>query len=467
MELDAVMLARIQFAFTVAFHIIFPTFTIGLSAFIATLLVMWRRTGDEAYRALARFWTRIFAVSFAMGVVSGIVLSYQFGTNWSQFSVVVGNVVGPLIGYEVLTAFFLEATFLGIMLFGWNRVPPWLHVTSAVLVAVGTLMSAFWILSANSWMQFPAGHTVVDGIAYPADWLTVIFNPTFPWRLVHMVTAAYLTTSFVVLAVGARYFLAGRHPGHARTMLRMGVGMAVVLAPAQLLIGDESGLDVAKYQPVKLAAIEAHWENDGPVPFVVFAIPNEAEERNDFQIAIPHGGSLLITRTLDGQFPALKEFAEEDRPPLILPFFAFRIMVGIGLAMIGLSYWGAWLWARGRLEVSPWFLRLASLSWPFGFIAILSGWTVAEVGRQPWLATGILRTADSASPVPAAAVATTLVLFLIVYGIVFAAGILYMNRLINRGPEEGLPVDGVPSRPISAAGAAGKRLFGKEGERHA
>ncbi|MEX2319044.1 MAG: cytochrome ubiquinol oxidase subunit I, partial [Bauldia sp.] len=262
MELDAVMLARIQFAFTVAFHIIFPTFTIGLSAFIATLLVMWRRTGNEAYRALARFWTRIFAVSFAMGVVSGIVLSYQFGTNWSEFSVVVGNVVGPLIGYEVLTAFFLEATFLGIMLFGWNRVPPWLHVTSAVLVAVGTLTSAFWILSANSWMQFPAGHYIEDGIAYPADWLTVIFNPTFGWRLLHMVTAAYLTTSFVVLAVGARYVIAGRHPEHARTMLRMGIGMAVVLAPAQLLIGDESGLDVAKYQPVKLAAIEAHWEND-------------------------------------------------------------------------------------------------------------------------------------------------------------------------------------------------------------
>ena len=468
MELDAVMLARIQFAFTVAFHIIFPAFTIGLSAFIATLLVIWRRTGNETYRTLARFWTRIFAVSFAMGVVSGIVLSYQFGTNWSEFSVVVGNVVGPLIGYEVLTAFFLEATFLGIMLFGWNRVPPWLHVLSAILVAVGTLTSAFWILSANSWMQFPAGHFVEDGIAYPADWLAVIFNPTFPWRLIHMVTAAYLTTSFVVLAVGARYVVAGRFPEYARIMLTMGIGMAAVLAPLQLFIGDQHGLDVAKYQPVKLAAIEAHWRSEGPVPFVVFAIPNEAEERNDFEVAIPNAGSLLITHSLDGTFPGLSEFPVEDRPPLILPFFAFRIMVAIGLAMIGLALWGAWLVWRGRLQSSPLFMRLAALSWPFGFIAILSGWTVAEVGRQPWLATGILRTVDAASPVPAAAVATTLLLFLIVYTIVFAAGIAYINRLINAGPAvEPAPVEGVPNRPISAAAEAGRQVIGGEGGNHA
>ncbi|MCR4281558.1 MAG: cytochrome ubiquinol oxidase subunit I, partial [Bauldia sp.] len=367
-----------------------------------------------------------------------------------------------------LTAFFLEATFLGIMLFGWNRVPPWLHVLSAVLVAIGTVTSAFWIISANSWMQYPAGHFVRDGIAYPADWIAAIFNPTFGWRLVHMVTAAYLTTAFVVLAVGARYFLAGRHPEHARTMLKMGIGMAAVLAPLQLLIGDEHGLDVAEYQPVKLAAIEGHWENNGPVPFVVFAIPNEAAERNDFQIAIPYAGSLLITRSLDGSFPALKEFPPEDRPPLLLPFFAFRIMVAIGFAMIGLALWGAWLWWRGRIEMSPAFMRLASLSWPFGFIAILSGWTVAEVGRQPWLAAGILRTADAASPVAAAAVAATLILFVLVYSIVFAAGILYINRLINRGPTgQAVAVEGVPTRPISAAEGAGKQVFGKEGERHA
>ena len=459
MELDAVFLSRIQFAFTVDFHIIFPTFTIGLSAFIATLLVMWRRSGIERYRTLARFWTRIFAVSFAMGVVSGIVLSYQFGTNWSRFSEVVGNVVGPLIGYEVLTAFFLEATFLGVMLFGWRRVPPWLHVVSAILVAVGTLTSAFWIISANSWMQYPAGHVVTDGIAYPADWIAAIFNPTFAWRLIHMVTAAYLTTAFVVLAVGARYLIAGRHGDHALTMLKMGTAMAAVLAPLQLVIGDQHGLDVARYQPAKLAAIEAHWDGAEPAPLVVFALPDAAGERNDYEVSIPNGASLIITHSLDGRFAGLKDFAPQDRPPVAWPFFAFRVMVAIGLLMIALSLWGAWLWWRGRLDASRAFLRLAALSWPAGFIAILAGWTVAEVGRQPWVATGILRTAEAASPVGAGEVAVTLALFVIVYGIVFAAGIYYMNRLINSGPSEGegVEVEGVASRPISAA--EGGRAF--------
>jgi cytochrome d ubiquinol oxidase subunit I len=462
MELDAVLLSRLQFAFTIAFHIIFPTFTIGLSAYIATLLVIWRRTGKEGYRTLARFWTRIFAVSFAMGVVSGIVLSYQFGTNWSRFSLVVGNVVSPLIGYEVLTAFFLEATFLGIMLFGWKRVPPWLHVLSAILVAIGTCTSAFWIISANSWMQVPAGFTLRDGIAYPEDWLKVIFSPTFPVRLVHMVTAAYLTTAFVVLAVGARFLLAGRYLDHARTMLKMGIAMAAVMAPLQLFIGDQHGLQVAEYQPAKLAAMEGHWEDAGPAPLVLFAIPNPATESNDYELSIPHGASLIVTHSLDGRFKGLKDFASADRPTVIFPFFAFRVMVAIGLAMIAMGFWGAWLWWSGRLERSTFFLRIAALSWPFGFIAILSGWTVAETGRQPWIATGILRTLDASSPVPAAAVAVTLGLFLVVYGIVFAAGIVYMNRLINRGPAgEGAPVEGTPNRPITAA--AGAEVMGGEG----
>ena len=462
MELDAVLLSRLQFAFTIAFHIIFPTFTIGLSAYIATLLVIWRRTGQERYRTLARFWTRIFAVSFAMGVVSGIVLSYQFGTNWSRFSVVVGNVVGPLIGYEVLTAFFLEATFLGIMLFGWKRVPPWLHVLSAVLVAIGTVTSAFWIISANSWMQVPAGYVLRDGIAYPEDWLKIVFSPTFPVRLVHMVTAAYLTTAFVVLAVGARFYLGGRHLDHARTMLKMGIAMAAVLAPLQLFIGDRHGLQVAEYQPAKLAAIEGHWEDTGPAPLVLFAIPNPATESNDYELSIPHAASLIVTHSLDGRFKGLRDFLPADRPTVVLPFIAFRIMVGIGLAMIAMAFWGAWLWWSRRLERSTFFLRIAALSWPFGFIAILSGWTVAETGRQPWIATGILRTLDAASPIPAAAVAVTLGLFLVVYGIVFAAGIVYMNRLINRGPAgEGAPVEGTPNRPITAA--AGADVMSEEG----
>ena len=304
MDFDPVLLARVQFAFTITFHIIFPTFTIGLSAYIATLEVMWLRTGRDHYHLIARFWTKIFAVSFAMGVVSGIVLSYQFGTNWSRFSLVVGNVVGPLIGYEVLTAFFLEATFLGVMLFGWNRVPPWLHVFACFAVAVGTAMSAFWILSANSWMQTPAGHVMRDGIAYPVDWLTIVFNPSFPYRLAHMLNAAYLTTAFVVLAVGARYLLAGRHLEQAKTMVRMGVGFAAIVAPLQLIIGDLHGLNTAKYQPIKIAAIEAHWDGTKPGDFHVFAWPDEKTEKNLYALSIPKGGSLIITHDPNGLFPA-------------------------------------------------------------------------------------------------------------------------------------------------------------------
>src|SRR6266478_860299 len=287
--LDPVLLARLQFAFTVTFHIIFPSFTIGLSAFIATLLVRWIATGREHLHRLARFWTKVLAVSFAMGVVSGIVLSYQFGTNWSRFSVVVGNVIAPLIGYEVLTAFFLEATFLGVMLFGWKRVPPWLHVFAAVAVAVGTAMSAFWILSANSWMQTPTGHEVRDGIAYPVDWIAIIFNPSFPYRFAHMLTAAYLTTAFVVLAVGARYLLAKRHEADGRTMVRMAIGMIAVLAPLQLFLGDQHGLNTLKHQPIKVAAMEGHWDGSKPGDFHIFAWPDEKAEENRFALSIPRG----------------------------------------------------------------------------------------------------------------------------------------------------------------------------------
>ena len=282
MDFDPVLLARIQFGFTISFHIIFPSFTIGLAAYIATLLAMWLRTGEDRYQLLARFWTKIFAVSFGMGVVSGIVLSYQFGTNWSRFSVVTGNVIGPAIGYEVLTAFFLEATFLGVLLFGWNRVPPWFSAMAAAIVAIGTAISAFWILSANSWMQTPAGHEVRDGIAYPLDWLAIIFNPSFPYRFAHMLTAAYLTTAFVVLAVGARYLVAGRHEADGRTMVRMAIGMIAVLAPLQLFLGDQHGLNTLKHQPIKIAAMEAHWDGTKPGDFHIFAWPDEKNETNRF-----------------------------------------------------------------------------------------------------------------------------------------------------------------------------------------
>ncbi len=453
MELDAVLLARIQFAFTITFHIIFPSFTIGLAAFIATLLVRWRLTGREHLHRLARFWTKIFAVSFAMGVVSGIVLSYQFGTNWSNFSVVVGNVLGPLLGYEVLTAFFLEATFLGIMLFGWNRVPPNIHVLSAVLVAVGTSLSAFWILAANSWMQTPAGHEVINGIAYPVDWIKIIFNPSFPYRFAHMFTAAYLTTSLVVLAVGARYLVKGRFPEEAKTMMRMGLGMVAILAPLQVLIGDQHGLNTLKHQPAKIAAIESHWDGSEPGALVLFAIPNEKEERNDFEIAIPYGASWILTHSADGLFPGLKEFAPNDRPPVFPVFLSFRLMVGMGVLMLLIGFVGAWLWARGRLFDTRWYLQYVQYAWPLGFIAILAGWYTTEIGRQPWIAHGILRTADAASPVHAGAVLTTLILFVVVYSIVFAMGIYYINRLIEYGPKgtAAATPDGVPSRPLTAA----------------
>ncbi|MDO9384622.1 MAG: cytochrome ubiquinol oxidase subunit I [Hyphomicrobiaceae bacterium] len=464
MDPDAVLLARIQFAFTIAFHIIFPSFTIGLAAFIATLLVRWRLTGREYLRTLARFWTKIFAVSFAMGVVSGIVLSYQFGTNWSQFSVVVGNVLGPLLGYEVLTAFFLEASFLGIMLFGWDRVSPNLHVTSAVLVAVGTSISAFWILAANSWMHTPAGHEIRDGIAYPVDWLKIIFNPSFPYRFSHMFTAAYLTTSLVVLAVGCRYLVKARFVEESKTMIRMGLGMVAVLAPLQAFIGDMHGLNTAQYQPVKVAAMEAHWDGSKPANLVLFAWPNETEERNDFEISAPIPGlaSFIITHSADGLFKGLKDFRPEDRPPVKPVFFAFRTMVAIGLLMIGIGLVGAFLWWRKSLFDTRWYLSTVQYAWPLGFIAILSGWWVTETGRQPWVATGILRTADAVSPVTFGAVLTTLILFVLVYTAVFSMGIYYINRLIEKGPQGALiapePDDkALPNRPLSAAKEANQQ----------
>jgi len=461
-DLDPVMLARLQFAFTVSFHIIFPSFTIGLAAYIATLLVMWLRTGVERYQLLARFWTKIFAVSFGMGVVSGIVLSYQFGTNWSRFSLVVGNAIGPLIGYEVLTAFFLEATFLGVLLFGWSRVPPWLVTLSAVIVAIGTSMSAFWILSANSWMQTPAGHEIRDGIVYPLDWIALIFNPSFPYRLAHMMTAAYLTTAFVVLAVGARYLAAERHEAEGRTMMRMAIGMIAVLAPLQLFLGDQHGLNTLKHQPIKIAAMEAHWDGSKPGDFHIFAWPDEKNEVNRFAISIPRGSSLVLTHDPNGLFPGLKSVPPSERPPVVPVFFAFRIMVGIGLLMIAIGLFGAFLWWRGKLFETRWYLQLVQHGWWLGFIAILCGWITTESGRQPWIAYGILRTADAISPVTAVSVLVTLILFIVVYGIVFAMGIYYINRLIERGPQ-GQAIEaphGAPGSPLSAAGGATREALG-------
>jgi cytochrome d ubiquinol oxidase subunit I len=457
MDLDPVLLARLQFAFTISFHIIFPSFTIGLSAYIATLEVLWVTTDLDRYQRIARFWTRIFAVSFAMGVVSGIVLSYELGTNWSRFSLITSNAIGPLIGYEVLSAFFLEATFLSILLFAGDRVPRWLHVFSAIAVAAGTAISAFWILSANSWMHTPAGFEMRGGVAYPLDWLAIVFNPSFPYRLAHMLNAAYLTTAFVVIAVGARYLLAGKHHEDARTMLRMGIGLAAILAPLQLFIGDQHGLNTLKYQPMKVAAMEAHWDSSKPEDFHIFAWPDAKAETNRYEISIPRGSSLILTHKWDGLYPGLKDVKPEDRPPLLNVFFGFRIMLGIGFFMIAAALSGVWLLWRERLFETRWYLRIVAQCWWMGFVAVIAGWVVTESGRQPWIVQGVLRTADATSPVPGASIATTLALFVLVYGIIFGAGIYYINRLINRGPQ-GDTVDQpgtTISNPLGAAQEGG------------
>ncbi len=450
--MDATLLARMQFGFTIAFHIVFPAFTIGLSAFIATLEILWLSTGTQHYHTLARFWTKIFAVSFAMGVVSGIVMEYQIGTNWSRFAEIIGNTLGPLFSYEVLTAFFLEASFLGIMLFGWNRFPPWLHTLASIIVAFGTALSGFWILSANSWMHTPAGFAIKDGITYPVDWSEIIFNPSFPYRFTHMMIAAYLTTSLVVLATGARYLLGNRFIAEARTMVHMGLGMLAILAPVQAVVGDLHGLNTLEYQPAKIAAIEAHWDGSRPADLVLFAWPDAKGERNLAEVSIPKLGSLIITHDWNGLFPGLRDFKPEDRPPVAPVFFMFRLMVGLGLLMIAIGLTGVFLWWRKRLYGARWFLKPLTYCWPLGFVALLAGWMVTEIGRQPWIAYGVLRTADAVSPVTALSVAISLALFVLVYCVVFSIGIWYISKMIAKGPQL-VPIDpnALPNRPLSAA----------------
>ena len=458
MDLDPVLLARLQFAFSIAFHILFPAFTIGLAAWIVVLEAAWL-AGSEVHGQLSRFWTRIFAVSFGMGVVSGIVMSFQFGTNWSELSDRAGNVLGPLLNYEVLTAFFLEASFLGIMLFGRDRVPRWLHFLAACAVAAGTLISAFWILAANSWMQTPAGYELQGGTFYVTSWWEVVFNPSFPYRLAHMVSAAFLTTAFVVAAVSAWHLLNGRAVPYARIGLSMALWLITVLAPAQLVLGDLHGLNTLEHQPAKVAAMEGHWETRAGAPLVLFALPDQEAATNRYEVAIPRLGSLILTHDPDGTVQGLKEWPPEDRPYVPLVFWAFRLMVGLGLLMIAVAAISVLLRRRGRIYETPWFLKLCIAMGPAGFIALLAGWVTTEVGRQPWVVYGLLRTVDAATPaVTAGAVATSLAAFVIVYGIIFPAGMLYMLRLVREGPEpparpEQPGPPGWPTRPLSAAGA--------------
>jgi cytochrome bd ubiquinol oxidase subunit I len=444
-DLSPLLLARIQFGFTIAFHIIFPAFTIGLASYLAVLEGAWLATKREAFRNLYLFWMKVFALAFGMGVVSGVVMSYQLGTNWSVFSDRTGSVLGPLLGYEVLTAFFLEASFLGIMLFGWRKVGPTLHFVATLFVAVGTLFSAFWILSANSWMQTPQGHTILpDGRFIAVDWIEVIFNPSFPSRFAHMVTAAYLTTAMVVLGAAAYQMLRGRDGAETRIMRRMAIGLIAVLAPLQLLIGHESGKVAHEHQPTKVAAMEGWWET-GRQSTILLGWPDDAAERTHVWLETPKGwGGWVVTGDVNAELKGLKAWPRAERPPTFIPFWAFRVMVGMGLLMITVGLWGALLWARRRLDGARLFHRIALLSGPAGFVAVLAGWMTTEVGRQPYVVFGLLRTADAVSPVPAAPVAGSLLVFMVTYAIVFTAGAVYIGRLLHQGPG---PHEGAPEAP--------------------
>ena len=450
--IDALTLARIQFAFTVSFHILFPAFTIGLASWLAVLEWRWLKTGDRVYAEVYRMWVKIFAVTFGMGVVSGVVLSFQFGTNWSGFADQGGNVLGPLLGYEVLTAFFLEASFLGVMLFGWNRVNPKMHFASTVIVAAGTLISAFWILSANSWMQTPQGFRVgADGLLYPTDWLAVIFNPSFPYRFVHMITSAYLTTAFVVAGIGAYYLWRRRHVQHARVMFGMAMIMAVFVAPVQLVLGDLHGLNTLEHQPAKVAAMEGLWNTQKGAPLVLFGWPDQQEEATRYSLEIPKLSSLILTHELDGEVKGLKEWPKEERPPVAWVFWSFRIMVGIGMLMIATGLLALVLHLRKRLFDTTWFQYWCMALTPAGFVAVLAGWFVTEIGRQPYVVYGLLKTADAASPVSASPIAISLLAFVVVYGFVFGAGSYYILKLIAKGPGSLEPTygdHGIASPPI-------------------
>jgi cytochrome d ubiquinol oxidase subunit I len=452
MEFDALTLARLQFAFTVSFHIIFPAFTIGLASYLAVLEALWLYTGRPAFLAVFNYWKKIFAISFGMGVVSGIVMSYQFGTNWSVFSDKTGPILGPLMGYEVLSAFFLEAGFLGVMLFGQDRVGRGLHMLATAMVAFGTFLSAFWILSANSWMHTPAGYAInTNGQFVPVDWWAIIFNPSFPYRLVHMVLAAYLTTALVVGAVGAWHLLKDRTNAEARLMFSMAMWMAAVVAPVQAVAGDQHGLNSLIHQPAKIAAMEGHWETKKGQPLVLFGWPDMAAEKTHFAIEIPRLGSFILTHDWDGEVKGLKAWPREDRPNATIVFWTFRIMVGLGTLMIALGFWSLWQRFRRRLYESPLLLRAAVAMGPSGFVAVLAGWITTEVGRQPYTVNGLLRTAQSVSPIDAQAVGASLVAFIVVYFLVFGAGTFYILRLMGKPPEPGEP-DIEKGHPTRAAG---------------
>ncbi|HEI9860463.1 TPA: cytochrome ubiquinol oxidase subunit I [Proteus mirabilis] len=434
--LDAFHLARIQFAFTVSFHIIFPAITIGLASFLALLEGLWLKTKEPSYLSLYQFWIKIFAVNFGMGVVSGLVMAYQFGTNWSGFSQFAGSITGPMLTYEVLTAFFLEAGFLGIMLFGWNKVGRKLHFFATCMVALGTLISTFWILSSNSWMQTPQGYTIENGVVVPVDWLQVVFNPSFPYRLLHMSIGAFLASALFIASCAAWLLLKGQNTAPVRKMFSMALWLVLIIAPIQAFVGDAHGLNTLEHQPAKIAAIEGHWDNatKEATPLILFGIPDMAEEKTKYAIEIPYLGSLILTHSLDKQIPALKSFAPEDRPNSSIIFWSFRVMAGLGMLMICLGLLSVILRKKKRLYHSPLFLRFALLMGPTGLIAILAGWFTTEIGRQPWVVYGLQRTKDAVSAHGDIQMSLSLLAFILVYFSVFGIGYFYMVHLMKKGP---------------------------------
>jgi cytochrome bd ubiquinol oxidase subunit I len=446
MQIDPVLLSRFQFAWVVGWHILLPAFTVGLASLVAFLEGAYAFTRRPVFQTLSRFWLRIFAISFGMGVVTGIVMPFQFGTNWSRFADTAGNIISPLLAYEGLTAFFLEATFLGILLFGRALVPPAMHFVAALLVATGTLFSSFWILATNSWMQTPAGYELIDGRYFPADWWQIIFNPSFPYRLAHTVTAFYVTTAFVVLGVGAYTVRSGKALAEGQMMLKLALWFLIIFVPLQIILGDMHGLNTLQHQPAKLAAMEGLWDGGQGVPASLIGWPDQQAQRNDWEIALPHVGSLYLTHSWDGAVKGLKDFPADARPPVAIVYFAFRIMVGVAMVMLATVITGLTLMLRRRLEFSGWYLRLCQAAPCLGFIAVIAGWTTTEVGRQPWTIYGLFRTAESVSPsLTGGNVLTSLLLYVTVYLVIYPVGLFLMLKRVWLGP---VSVD--PEAPIQA-----------------
>ncbi|WP_110708804.1 cytochrome ubiquinol oxidase subunit I [Salinicola sp. CR57] len=456
MALDPILLSRLQFAFVVSFHAIFPVFTIGLASYVAVLQGLYVATGNAVWDRLGLFWTKIFAVVFGMGVVSGIVMAFQFGTNWSNFSQFASNFIGPMLSYEVITAFFLEAGFLGVLLFGRHRVSPSVHFFAALMVAIGTFISAFWILATNSWMQTPQGYEIREGVVHVTSWLEAMFTPSFPYRFAHMALAAFLTGGFVVCGVSAWFLLRRRDVEAHKRALSMTMWLLLILAPLQAFVGDEHGLNTLEHQPMKIAAMEGNWETQSNVPLLLFALPDRELQANRFEIGIPNGASLILRHDVDGVVPGLKEIPVDQQQPVWIVFYSFRVMVALGLLMIAFAVTGLVLRRGGKLYTSRWFLHgLQGMSLA-PFIAVLAGWFVTEIGRSPWLVYNVLSYADAVTPsLTGGMVLATLIGYVAVYAVIFWAGIYYLFKVVRQGlddlgADEEVHDADRPMRPLSA-----------------